>query len=83
MKDRGNPSLHDVFMIMLSDMMALERNMSHMQPTQVKRQLRSIAGQMSDYLPEVEEFDQIQDKVIELERRVRILGLGREGSEGF
>jgi polyhydroxyalkanoate synthesis regulator phasin len=82
MNDRGNTSLHDVFMMMLSDMVALERNMPHMQPTQVKRQIRSIASQMSEYLPEVEEFDQIQGKVMELERRVRILGLGRGGNEG-
>lgn len=83
MNDRENPSLHDVFLMMLSDIVALEGNMSHLEPTQVKGQLRSLAHQMSEYLPEVEEFDQIQGKVTELERRVKILGLGNQGPEGF
>lgn len=82
MNDRSTPSLHDVFLMLLSDVIALEGKISHMRPQQVQRQLRTLAAEMSEFLPEVEAFDKIQDKVTELERRVRILGLGRGGGEG-
>ena len=77
MNDRISPSVHDMLFLLLSDMIALERNVAQLRPQQIQRQLRRLSSQLSDMLPDVEEFDQLDEKISQLEKRIRIIGLSQ------
>lgn len=77
MYNHQQANLHDAILMILSDLCALEQNMEKANTADLQRQIRRVANELSDFLPEIEAYGELEEKIARMEKRIRILGLQR------